>query len=143
MAHSNKAVILDTNDIVYVIASPAENTAARVLAIIQSNECFVPMEVISETVFVLEKVIEMSRDEISNKMLDFLVLQENLVADFNVIHFGFNAFTTTNLDFVDCLLIGYAKAHGNKVFTFDDQLKKKLGGSSFAVEKNTGANSKR
>ena len=37
----------------------------------------------------------------------------------------------TSLDFVDCLLVGYANVRGNQVFSFDDPLNKKLEHKAF------------
>jgi predicted nucleic acid-binding protein len=42
-----------------------------------------------------------------------------------VLHAGL-IYASTNLDFIDCLLVGYAKIKGHKVFTFDKALKKRL-----------------
>jgi hypothetical protein len=42
-------------------------------------------------------------------------------------------YASTGLDFVDCLLDGYAKIKGNPVFTFDKDLKTQLGTGAFAL----------
>jgi predicted nucleic-acid-binding protein len=49
----------------------------------------------------------------------------------NIVRFACNLYAATKLDFVDCLLDGYAKIKGNPVFTFDGGLKKQLGIRAF------------
>ena len=49
----------------------------------------------------------------------------------NVIRYGCNTFASTNLDFIDCLLVAYTNVKGNPVFTFDNDLNKKLVQNAF------------
>jgi predicted nucleic-acid-binding protein len=63
---------------------------------------------------------------IADEIKDFIAIKENFVVEENVIRHGCNTFASTNLDFNDCLLIAYAKVKGNPVFTFDNDLNKKL-----------------
>jgi len=57
---------------------------------------------------------------IADEIKDFIAIKENLVVEENVIRHGCNTFASTNLDFIDCLLIAYANVKGNQVFTFDN-----------------------
>jgi predicted nucleic-acid-binding protein len=117
---------LDTNAVIHYIA--VENVVCfdQVSNLLIETVCFVPMEVISEAAFVLENVIGMKRQIIADKMKDFISLQDNLVSETNVVIYALNLFASSRLDFVDCLLDGYAKVNGNPVFTFDGDLRKQL-----------------
>ena len=42
------------------------------------------------------------------------------------LYFGLNLYASSKFDIVDCLLVGYAKASGHFVQTFDSDLKKEL-----------------
>jgi predicted nucleic-acid-binding protein len=121
-----KPVGLDTNAVIHYIA--VENVVCfnKISNLLIETDCFVPMEVISEAVFVLENVIGMKRQLIADRMKEFINLQDNLVAEINVAIYALNLFASSKLDFVDCLLDGYAKVNGNPVFTFDGDLKKQL-----------------
>ena len=62
---------------------------------------------------------------------DNIEIKENLVFEENVIRYGCNTFASTNLDFIDCILIAYANVKGNPVFTFDNDLNKQLKHNAF------------
>ena len=71
------------------------------------------------------------RPLIADEIKDFIAIKENLVVEENVIRYGCNTFASTNLDFIDCLLVAYANVKGNQIFTFDNELNKKLGHNAF------------
>jgi len=71
------------------------------------------------------------RHLIADEIKDFIAIKENLVFEENVIRYGCNAFASTNLDFIDCLLIAYANVKGNPVYTFDNDLNKQLKHNAF------------
>jgi hypothetical protein len=74
-----KPVGLDTNAVIHYIAVEDVVCFDKVSRLLIETDCFVPMEVISEAAFVLENVIGMERQIISDKMKDFITLQDNLV----------------------------------------------------------------
>lgn len=98
----------------------------RVANLLITKECHVPIEVIAEAVFVLEKSFGLDRQTITDKLKDFIRFQENLVPETNVVLYGLNLYATTGFDIIDCLLDGYAKINGATVFTFDGDLRKQL-----------------
>ena len=59
--------------------------------------------------------------------------KESFVLEENVIRYGCNIYASTRLDFIDCLLIGYANVKDYQIFTFDVELKKKLGNKVYAL----------
>jgi predicted nucleic-acid-binding protein len=103
--------------------------AAEVIA---NAVCTTPIEVIAEAVYNLEKKYGYTRELAAEKIKDFLQIKEDLVMESNIVRFACNLYASTSLDFVDCLLDGYAKIKGNPVFTFDGDLKKQLGTRAFS-----------
>ena len=79
----------------------------------------------------MEKYYGHARVIIADKIKDFIAIKEDFVIEENVVRYGCNIFATTSLDFVDCLLVGYAKVKGNQLFSFDDPLNKKLEHKAF------------
>jgi predicted nucleic-acid-binding protein len=74
----------------------------------------------------LEKYYDHPRLLIAEEIKDFIGIKERLVLEENVIRYGCNMYATTGQNFVDCLLVGYANVNGNPIFTFDNNLKKRL-----------------
>jgi predicted nucleic-acid-binding protein len=126
-----KSIILDTNAVLRFITGDNEEESRAVSELLNANDCIIPVEVIAEAVYNLAKKYNHSRQEIADEIKDFIGIQENFVVEENAVLFGCNLFAATNLDFVDCLLDGYAKTNGNRVFTFDGDLRKRLGIKAF------------
>jgi predicted nucleic-acid-binding protein len=103
----------------------------KVSTLINTDACIVPIEVIAEAIYNLEKFYKHPRQLIADEIKDFIAIKENLVLEENIVKYGCNTFASTNLDFVDCLLVAYANVKGNPVFTFDECLIKQLGHNAF------------
>jgi len=128
---TSKEVILDTNAVLRFITGDDAERWLKVSDLLDTNDCIVPIEVIAEAVYNLDKSYGHTRELIAEEIKDFISIKENLVFDENVLRYGCNIFATTNLDFVDCILVGYANIKGNQVFSFDDPLNKKLEHKAF------------
>jgi len=128
---TNREVILDTNALLRFITGENIEKCQKVSDLIDSNDCIVPIEVIAEAVYNLEKFYMHPRKLIADEIKDFIAIKENLAVEENVIQHGCNTFASTNLDFIDCLLIAYANVKGNPVFSFDNDLNKKLVQNAF------------
>jgi predicted nucleic-acid-binding protein len=74
-------------------------------------------------VYVLNKVYKINRFLISETIERIASIDANLVDNFDIVFYTSRLYATTNLDFVDCLLVGYAKVKNYSVFTFDKDLK--------------------
>jgi predicted nucleic-acid-binding protein len=125
-------LFLDTNAVIHFTMADNPEKFNRVANLLISKECHVPVEVIAEAVFVLEKSFGLNRQTIADKLKDFVCFQESLVPETNVVLYGLNLYAATDFDIVDCLLDGYAKINGNAVFTFDGDLRKQLGSKFFS-----------
>ena len=123
---TKKEVILDTNAVLRFITGDNTEKCKKVSGLIDTNDCIVPVEVIVEAVYNLEKFYKHSRQRITAEIKDFVTIKKNLVCEENVVRYGCNIYVSTKLDFIDCLLVGYANVNDNTIFTFDDDLKKQL-----------------
>jgi predicted nucleic-acid-binding protein len=122
-----RKIILDANAVLRFITGDNAEKSQSVSELLSTNDCIVPIEVIAETVYNLEKFYMHPRHLIAEEIKDFSAIKENLVIEESVIRFCCNTFASSTLDFVDCVLVAYANVKNNLVFSFDDALNKKLG----------------
>jgi predicted nucleic-acid-binding protein len=126
-----KPVFLDTNAVIHFVQALDRAKFNIVAHTLNANQCYVPVEVIAEAVYILGGVFQNDRQTIAEKLKDFIALQDGLVSETAVITVGLNLYASSNCDFVDCLLAGYTKVKGCPVLTFDNDLKKTLAGQAY------------
>jgi len=119
-------VIFDTNAILRFILQDNQEMADSVEQQLSKNICYIPVEVIAEIVYVLLKVYHISRTIIAQTVMDLTDTDNITVAQNDVVRCAMEIFSSSTLDFVDCLLIGYAREKQYTVFTFDKKLKNHL-----------------
>ncbi|MDR0694315.1 MAG: PIN domain-containing protein [Prevotellaceae bacterium] len=119
-------VIFDTNAILRYILQDNASMADAVEKEIALNNCLLPVEVIAEMVYVLSKVYKIERNTIAKTIEGIMDIDHIWVYYPNVVSSAISAYASTKLDFIDCLLIGYAKSEDHTIFTFDKELKKQL-----------------
>ena len=119
-------IVLDTNTILRSILQDNKEAALLVEDCVSQNECMVPPEVVAEIVFVLLKMYHIDRKAIVNSVLKILGHKNVRVPYKAVVETALHHFGETNFDFVDCLMIGYARVEGHQVLTFDKKLKNML-----------------
>ena len=113
-------VIFDANMILrYLLGDndEMEETAKRYLI---DGDVWVTLEVVAEVVYVLKGVYHLDRQEISEKLMQFLELaecKENIV-----LRQALHTYAIQNLDFVDCILYAYNEVKGIEIATFDKRL---------------------
>jgi predicted nucleic-acid-binding protein len=90
------------------------------------NNCLIPMEVIAEMVYVLSKIYKIERNTIAKTIEGIMRIDHILVYYPTVVSFAIQTYASTKLDFIDCLLVGYAKSENHTIYTFDKELKKQL-----------------
>jgi len=129
---TNRKVMLDTNAVLRFIADDDKEKSAKVTNLINAADCIVTIEVIAEAVYNLEKYYDHSRQLIADEIKDFIGIKESFVIEENVILYGCNIYASTRLDFIDCLLVGYANVNDYQIFTFDVELEKKLEHKAYA-----------
>jgi predicted nucleic-acid-binding protein len=116
-------VIFDTNAVLRYVLQDNLEMADAVEKELSSNDCLIPVEVIAEMVYVLNKVYKIERTLITKIINGVVNIDENLVVDFEVVLHACFVYASTKLDFIDCLLAGYSQIRGYDVFTFDKELK--------------------
>jgi len=119
-------VIFDTNTILRYILQDVQDLADIAEKWLSEVVCYVPTEVVAELVYVLNKVYKIDRQIVAKTLGDFFEMHNVRVNCHNVVNIALDVFADTKLDFVDCMLVGYAKMENYEIFTFDKALKKCL-----------------
>ena len=111
--------LIDANVILrYLLKEPPEQ-AEKAKAVIEAG-AFTTMEVMAEVVYVLQKVYQISRDEISGAITK--VASDISFDEREILILAMEIFCTRNLDFVDCVLAARSVLKQDDVFTFDRKL---------------------
>lgn len=118
--------IADANIILRYLLKDNEEFYCRAAQIIEENNIYLPFEVIAEIVYVLEKVYKVPRIKINSALVSLFSYENIDTIDKDIIVQSLNLYSTTSLDFVDTLLIGYNKVRKYKIFSFDKKLINKL-----------------
>lgn len=118
--------LVDANIVLRYVLNDHPQLSQQAADILERQMVIVPMEVVCEVVFVLQKVYRVSRDEIRKKLCD--LLDESLISveKPDVLRQALQAYATSSLDLVDTLLWAYAVVEQQQVLTFDEQLRKYL-----------------
>ncbi|MDR1785269.1 MAG: PIN domain-containing protein [Spirochaetaceae bacterium] len=125
-------LILDTNAVIrFIIGDDIAAFGTVRDIIIEEDSCTVPIEVIAEVVYNLRDKYGMTRQEVADRIKEFALIKEDIIAETNVVRFALNLYASSKFDFVDCLLDGYAKEKGISVFTFDIDLRRRLKEKAF------------
>jgi predicted nucleic-acid-binding protein len=118
--------IIDANIVLRYLLQDNIDLSNKAKEIIEDNNIFIPTEVITEIVYVLEKVYSVNRKEI-NKILSELLSFYNITTNnMDVIKNALKIYSNKKLDFVDTLLISYNNIDKHEIFSFDKKLNKLL-----------------
>jgi predicted nucleic-acid-binding protein len=118
--------IIDTNIVLRCLLNDNQELAAKAHEIVKTNIVEIPVEVMSEVVHVLSKVYGVGRKEIKSEIIRFIDSAVCAVPHRKAVLKGLELYAEDNLDFVDCMLIGYKCAEGRDVCTFDKKMNKVL-----------------
>jgi len=119
-------VIFDTNAILRYILQDNQSMADEVEQKLFDEICIIPIEVVAEIVYVLSGFYNLKRDLIAQTLLELADEINIIVVQKKVVLHALQVYASTTFDFVDCLLIGYAKEDKYEIFTFDKKLNKFL-----------------
>lgn len=114
--------IFDTNYVLRSIIMDVPDEGRTALNILNHNKVYVPNEVLAEAVFVMSRFYNIDRNEIFAVMTDFLNIRNIVVDNKDTLLKAFAYFSSTSLDFVDCLMYAYRVVEGYEVCTFDKKL---------------------
>ena len=114
--------IVDANIILRYLLSDNAELSAQAEHIIDNNSIHIPIEVLCEVVYVLEKVYKVDRNEITTEITGFINDIDVTIPSQEAVLIGLRHFGTENLDFVDCILAGYAEVDRARIHSFDKKL---------------------
>ena len=114
-------VYADANIFLRFILNDNKEMADYAENLLRNENVYLLHEVISEMVYVLKKVYDTERKEISERICNLLKYTET--TDKGVILLALETYAETKLDFVDCILYAYNKTKKIEIATFDKKLK--------------------
>jgi len=115
--------LLDTNAILrYLLADLPEQT--ELVANVIKNGAFTIPEVVAEVVYVFYKLYNVPRKEISGIVAP--IFDEIEIEHKGVIKKALELYSSSSLDFVDCIICYRNKLLNEKIFSFDKKLNNKL-----------------
>ena len=114
-------VYADANIFLRFILNDNKEMADYAENLLRNEDVYLLHEVISEMVYVLKKVYDTERKEISERICNLLKYTET--TDKGVILLALETYAETKLDFVDCILYAYKKTKKIEIATFDKKLK--------------------
>lgn len=121
-------IIFDTNALLRCFLQDDKEIADSVQQQMNREHFTVPVEVIAEIVYVLQKVYKIDRKTTEAAVLTLTRHEHASTSELPVVQEALHVYGETNFDFVDCLMIGYAKLKGHRVVTYDKKLRKILDG---------------
>lgn len=116
---------LDANIVLRLLLNDVPVQSERAAEYVGSSPCYLTDVVISECVFVLEKVYKLDRRFIKDAMAVFFDL-ETVSLNESLIEETFDIYVSEKaLSFADCYSVAEAKLKGNELLTFDRAIIKK------------------
>lgn len=126
----NNIIYADTNIFLRFLTDEPLELSGRVLRFFEKVEAgkyrlFVCDLVISELVYVLEKIFNLPKKDICEK-IKILMLKKNIILENSQIIFkALDYYRDLNVNFVDAYIYSHSSKNGiNKFFTFDHHFKK-------------------
>lgn len=116
-------VLIDTNVILRYLLDDVEEMSLMAEQMIEGGAWTTP-EVLAETTYVLEKIYGFIRRDISAALNVISIHVET--RPYDVVVRAIKEYDRTDLDFVDCMIVGYSDVGSERVFTFDKQINRRL-----------------
>jgi len=115
---------LDTNIILRFLLRDVPARSAKAIAVVAKSKCYVTDVVITETIFVLEKVFDAPRKDIASSLNSFLSFP-NLLSNADLLHDVIELYRKRDsLSIIDCYAAVEANVSGKQLVTFDRKLLK-------------------
>ena len=115
---------IDANIVLRYLLNDHEERSPLAREIIDKNIVEVPVEVLCEVVYVLTGNYDIDRKTVSLNLKYFFDQTRCNLPHRQAILRGLEYFGEKSLDFVDCILAGYAEVEKDEIFTFDTKLRK-------------------
>ncbi|MEN9406474.1 MAG: hypothetical protein RLZ12_758 [Bacillota bacterium] len=120
--------IVDANVILRYLLNDDQDLAQQAIKIIEENSVYIPTEVLSKVIFLLEKVYQVDREATCEALLKLASYDNVSFMDKKLVYSVLEYYGKNELDFVDALLYGYSKAKNIQVITFDTRLQLLIAG---------------
>ena len=115
---------LDTNVVVRFLLRDIPDQAVKAIRLLDGTPCYLTDVVITEVIFVLEKIYASTRDDIG-ATIKGLIARQNLICNRDLITDVVDLYMRrSSLSIVDCYAAIEAKVSGNDLATFDKSLLK-------------------
>lgn len=119
-------IVLDTNAVLRFLLQDNREMADFVEDQMLRNRYMIPVEVVSEAVYVLTKVYKADRMAVVRLFNVLLSDRNSQFPHRSVVEHAVRVYGETKFDFVDCLMAGYSKQKNHEILTFDKKLSKYL-----------------
>lgn len=116
--------LVDANVVLRYLLNDHAELSPRAAEILEQQEVTLPIEAACEVVYVLQKVYEVDRDTISQRLTELVSEGLARMDKPGVFLQALDCYRQRGLDFVDCLLLGYHLEEQQPIITFDDKLAK-------------------
>jgi predicted nucleic-acid-binding protein len=122
-------VLCDANIILRLLTNDSPALATKAQSIVEKAErgefkLEVPVFIIAECVFVLQKVYKANRSDIALSLETICTNKGFDVENVNLVRQTLRLFAAQNLDFADAYLISHAQLSNQRVASFDRDLQK-------------------
>ncbi len=113
---------IDANVVLRYLLDDHKELSDRAAQIIDKENIYIATEVICEIVYVLYRVYNVPRKEISEKIKSFIAQENTTCSEPNVIKTALDLYQHENIDFVDCILCAHNKIKADRIITFDKKI---------------------
>jgi len=117
---------IDANILLRYVLNDNAELSPQAKEIIDENSVEIPIEVLCEVVYALTKYYKIDRQAVCFELNHFFEQTQCVLYRKEAVLQGLEYFRTSSLDFVDCVLAGYAKVCKDEIHTFDAKLRKVL-----------------
>ena len=114
--------IVDANIILRYLLKDEKSQFSKAKFILENNELFIPFEITAEVVYVLEKVYNISREEISSSLSKLFFYNNLSFINKKLVLKALEFYSYYKLDYADSLLCAYKSIEHYEIFTFDKKL---------------------
>jgi predicted nucleic-acid-binding protein len=118
--------LVDANIVLRYVLNDHPQLSQQAADMLEQQTVIVPVEVVCEVVYVLQKVYHISREEIHRKLSDLLAESLISVEKPAIVQHALQTYSTSSLDIVDAFLSAYHVVEQQQVLTFDEKLQKYL-----------------
>ncbi len=126
--------IIDANIVLRYVLDDHQELSPKAADILEHQVVMLPIEAACEVVYVLQKVYQVDRPQIQERLTGLVNEQLIMVEKTNVFLKALECYGTTTFDFVDTLLCAYHAVEKQEVLTFDRKLHKLIQRTSLENE---------